>query len=62
MSKYSKNYHYQCIRCFFTIDNDEQRMIQHCLKVHGSTGIFKKSYTTRIRKTIIKKEQEIIRL
>lgn len=43
-----KIYHYQCKWCFFNID-DEQRMINHCLKLHGSTGQFKKGYKILIR-------------
>ncbi len=43
-----KVYTFNCIRCFFSID-DEQRMINHCLKKHGSTGQFGKSYKTIIK-------------
>ena len=39
-----KHYKYSCVRCFFSISDDEQKMKDHCLKVHGDTGNFKKSY------------------
>ncbi len=44
--KLKKSYCYSCLRCFFTIDNDEQRMSDHCLNVHGVTGQFGKGYKT----------------
>lgn len=42
--KLKRYFTYSCLRCFFNIDDDEQRMIDHCLKVHGSTGQFGKGY------------------
>jgi len=44
-----KFYHYQCNWCFFSIDDDKQRITDHCLKVHGVTGKFKKGFKTRVR-------------
>lgn len=44
-----KVYTFNCIRCYFSIDHDEQRMIDHCLKKHGSTGQFRKEYKTIIK-------------
>lgn len=50
--KVIKNYHYSCNWCFFTIDNEKERMIQHCLKKHGVTGKFNPGYKVKIRRTI----------
>ena len=50
--KILKSYHYSCEWCFFTINDEEDRMIQHCLKKHGITGKFSKGYKTKIKRTI----------
>lgn len=42
--KLKKSFSYSCLRCFFSIDNEEQRMRDHCLKCHGITGQFSKGY------------------
>ena len=39
-----KHLRFNCNRCFFTCDDDEQRMKNHCLKCHGVTGLYKKGY------------------
>lgn len=35
---------YHCEWCFFTCQDDEQRMKNHLLKKHGVTGKFGKGY------------------
>ncbi len=44
-----KTYTFNCVRCFFSINNEEQRMQDHCLKCHGDTGQFKKGYKKIIK-------------
>ena len=46
-----KKYHYTCDWCNFDVDDDEPRMALHCLKKHGVTGVFKKGYSFRVRRT-----------
>jgi hypothetical protein len=49
--KITKTYTYSCEWCFFTIDNEKERMIQHCLMKHGVTNKFSKGYKIKIRRT-----------
>jgi len=49
--KVIKNHRYSCNWCWFTIDDDEERMVQHCLKNHGVTGMFSAGYKVKIRRT-----------
>ena len=49
VKRHKRTYHYSCQRCFYTVDDDETKMITHCLKVHGITGKFKKGYKVVIR-------------
>lgn len=44
-----KIYSFNCLRCFFHIDHEEQRMQDHCLKSHGVTGQFGKGYKKSIK-------------
>jgi len=48
--KVIKNYHYSCNWCWFSIDDDKERMVQHCLKSHGVTGKFKPGYKVTVRR------------
>ena len=51
-TKKIKHFRYSCVRCFYTIDDDESRMKNHCLTTHGDSGQFHKAYkkTRRYRK------------
>jgi len=44
IKKLKRYFTYSCLRCFFSIDAEEQRMKDHCLKCHGITGQFSKGY------------------